>query len=78
MTRVPSATPVEMVLRYAFDRGDPARAAASERVRPRQLALFLRRFGPMKYSVVKAARQVCCAVLYYGCTPASERFIIFR
>ena len=50
------STPAEMVLRYAFDRGNPARAAASEAVTARQLELFLRRFGPMRLCLVKAAR----------------------
>lgn len=53
-----------MVLRYAFDRGSPARAAAGEHVTPDKLALFLRRFGPMRSCLLKAARcvRLCCAL----------------
>lgn len=54
--QVPEATPVEMVLRYAFDRGNAERAADGERVKPRHLCLFLERFGPMRNCLVKASR----------------------
>lgn len=56
VSQLSQCTPAEMVLRYAFDRGSPARAAASEVVTPRHLELFLRRFGPMSLCLVKAAR----------------------
>ena len=56
VSQLPETTPAEMVLRYAFDRGNPARAATSEVVTPRHLDLFLRRFGPMSLCLVKAAR----------------------
>ncbi|CAM9390553.1 unnamed protein product, partial [Scytosiphon promiscuus] len=60
MSQLPAATEAEaeMVLRYAFDRGSPARAAAGERVVPRHLALFLSRFGPMRWCLMKAARSL--------------------
>lgn len=58
--RGPSAPSTEMVLRYAFDRGSPARAEsieASEAVEPKDLDLFLQRFGPIRFCLVKASRQ---------------------
>lgn len=58
MSRLPAAAPAEMVLRYAFDRGNPARAAAGENVTNADLVLFLVRFGPMRSCLVKAARFV--------------------
>lgn len=60
MSQLPSATraEAEMILRYAFDRGSPARAAAGELVTPRHLAMFLGRFGPMRSCLLKAARCV--------------------
>ncbi|CAN0372626.1 unnamed protein product [Hapterophycus canaliculatus] len=58
MSQLPAATQAEaeMVLRYAFDRGSPARATAGERVAQEHLALFLKRFGPMRWCLIKAAR----------------------
>ncbi|CAM9265097.1 unnamed protein product [Ectocarpus sp. 8 AP-2014] len=60
MSQLPRATraEAEMVLRYAFDRGSPARAAAGERVTPKHLAQFLTRFGPMRSCLIKAARSL--------------------
>ncbi len=62
MSLLPTATRAdpEMVLRYAFDRGGPARASEGELVTMTHLKLFLGRFGPMRSCLLKAARYALC------------------
>ncbi|CAM9335695.1 unnamed protein product [Pylaiella littoralis] len=79
MARLPDATraEAEMVLRYAFDRGSPARAAEGKPVTPRHLALFLNRFGPMRCCLLKAARSLfdssgCLVPWFHGKTSREE------
>ncbi|CAM9560336.1 unnamed protein product [Ascophyllum nodosum] len=74
---VPSATPVDMVLRYAFDRGSAVRAEAGERVKPMHLRLFLQRFGPIRSCLVKAARSLfdesgCLVQWFHGTKSRDE------
>lgn len=80
MSLLPLATRAdpEMVLRYAFDRGGPARASDGELVTKTHLKLFLGRFGPMRSCLLKAARCACVAVWVCAAPPIPGEVCVLR